>query len=653
MVQEYDKRRFYKQLTWDDLNDWAGSKIVSRGRGYQQKGLVEGLAHTDEGGLIAWVHGTKPYATWVDIEQRELTSACTCPYWDTCKHAVAVVLAYLGMLKEGLEIPSATNDDRRLALLRGSIEQPAPAWKAETYPGSDADLSAQPQQNDERISPKILAYLEGQPKEQLIQILLELEERISGVHEFLEDRHALEMGRPTEVVAGTRNAIHEISSEPGWRNEWTGEGFIPDYSGVRRRSEALLANGYADEVIELGEELLKAGMRQIEVSEDGGETAAGIAECMDIVFMALSQSTLSPAEQLLWAVEAVLTDDYDLCTGAEYFWDQEFDVASWAALADRLSQSLDADQTTSEESRYRRDRLANWLVIALEESGRSKEIIPLLEREAVRTDSYLRLVAYLVEVRAWKEAEEWIRRGIEATESRYPGIASGLRDKLRVIREREGDWLAAAFLRAEDFFRRPSLETYQKLQEASERAGVWHAARAGALRYLETGELPISDAQEATDRSIPSWPLPEIREATISSKWGRTFPFTDELIDIAIDENCVEDVARWYEQGNLGEGWRAQGELRDDKIAEAVVEAYPDLAIAIWKGIAGAQIAKTQTQAYQVAARYLRKIHRVLEKEGDDEEWRRYLAAIREANIRKRRLLEILDGLIGRPIVDG
>ena len=92
---------------------------------------------------------------------------------------------------------------------------------------------------------------------------------------------------------------------------------------------------------------------------------------------------------------------------------------------------------------------------------------------------------------------------------------------------------------------------------------------------------------------------------------------------------------------------------RDDKIAQAVVETYPNRAIEIWKGIAEAEIAETKTKAYEVAARYLRKIHHVLEKQGCDEEWHRYLAAIRETNKRKRRLLEILDGLIGRPIIDG
>ena len=93
--------------------------------------------------------------------------------------------------------------------------------------------------------------------------------------------------------------------------------------------------------------------------------------------------------------------------------------------------------------------------------------------------------------------------------------------------------------------------------------------------------------------------------------------------------------------------------MRDDRIAQAIVEVYPHRAIAIWKGIAESQIVKTQTKAYEVVARYLRKIHHVLKKQGRDEEWHNYLAEIRETNQRKRRLLEILDGLIGRPIING
>ena len=54
----------------------------------------------------------------------------------------------------------------------------------------------------------------------------------------------------------------------------------------------------------------------------------------------------------------------------------------------------------------------------------------------------------------------------------------------------------------------------------------------------------------------------------------------------------------------------------EDGIAVAVADSYPDRAIAIWKKIAEKQIALTQPKYYEVAARYLGKIKRLLIKIG-------------------------------------
>lgn len=53
-------------LTWADLEAWAGTKIVSRVTSYQKNGYVRDLA-VHEGGLIAWVRGTENYATKVSL----------------------------------------------------------------------------------------------------------------------------------------------------------------------------------------------------------------------------------------------------------------------------------------------------------------------------------------------------------------------------------------------------------------------------------------------------------------------------------------------------------------------------------------------------------------------------------------------------------
>jgi hypothetical protein len=43
------------------------------------------------------------------------------------------------------------------------------------------------------------------------------------------------------------------------------------------RLQALLVAGHADKVIELGQELLEAGTRRVEMTDDEGETAEEIA----------------------------------------------------------------------------------------------------------------------------------------------------------------------------------------------------------------------------------------------------------------------------------------------------------------------------------------------------------------------------------------
>jgi uncharacterized Zn finger protein len=129
---------------------------------------------------------------------------------------------------------------------------------------------------------------------------------------------------------------------------------------------------------------------------------------------------------------------------------------------------------------------------------------------------------------------------------------------------------------------------------------------------------------------------------------------TGTLMAIAIAEKRPDEVLRWYDQRQPTPygtwGW---SEVSDDRVAEAVAEAYPDRALAIWKRLAEAEIARTDTRAYETAAGYLRKAQRLLEGLDRTAEWHSYLATLRQANTRKRRLLEILDHLGDRRIVKG
>jgi len=73
--------------------------------------------------------------------------------------------------------------------------------------------------------------------------------------------------------------------------------------------------------------------------------------------------------------------------------------------------------------------------------------------------------------------------------------------------------------------------------------------------------------------------------------------------------------------------------------------------VAIWKNMAEQLIGQVKPSAYQEAAKYLRKAAKVMSREKRLAEWEAYLKELREEHHRKRRLIEILDGLDDEPIV--
>lgn len=69
----------FKELTWEDIENWAGSKVLLRGRKYQKGRLVTRLAKTSDNGIIADVAGSEAYTTFVAFRDKNIASHCTCP----------------------------------------------------------------------------------------------------------------------------------------------------------------------------------------------------------------------------------------------------------------------------------------------------------------------------------------------------------------------------------------------------------------------------------------------------------------------------------------------------------------------------------------------------------------------------------------------
>jgi len=372
--------------------------------------------------------------------------------------------------------------------------------------------------------------------------------------------------------------------------------------------QELLDEGHADEVVRLGQKLFSMGVNQVEQSHDEGETACEVADALKVVFKALGECSISSVEKMEMAVDFRLSDEYDLCSALDIFSNRRFSKKDWNALANRLLGRLsDFESQRPEDSfsrDYRRDRLSDEIIHALENAGRNEEAIDLCMKEAGITGSYIRLVKLLRNSRRISEAEVRIRKGIAATSNKLPGVASSLKKELLDIRSLKKDWAYAAALHADDFVEQPSIRTFEDLKKSSEKAKVWPTVRESALHFLETGERPR--------QSRFDWPLPDTGIEVLPRSKTEKPPYTDVLIDIAIHGKRTEDVVKRFEiYKKKKKNW---GDHIKDNVATAIAHKHPDKAVALWKEMDEKHISVTNVSSYCVGARYLRKAQKIIKQ---------------------------------------
>ena len=639
----------FSKLTWEDLEEWAGNVIVGRGRPYQRRGAVENLGRTAGGTLAAWVRGTRRYATRVRLTERNgLESACTCPYWDTCKHAVAVVLECLERLKTDSAIGEIDEDDPRLLKLEAIEDEDEEFAEEEEEENVKARSGRSKSKKSKAAS--LRPYLQEQTKDELVELMIELADEHDAVRQLLADRRELASGQTQKILQMIRREIHALE-ESLW-DEYNHRDPAANVGRLKAALKGLVAAGQADAAVRLGPELLDAGTRALEHDHEG-ESDAAFADCFEVLFQALNTASLSPADQIEWAIDMEQADGYSLCAaGLENLWKKGYAKSDWSAVCDRLAQRLEAIEPVAEEDaflpNFKRSQMADWLTRALEKAGRQDEIIPLWEREAPITNTYAHLVDLLIAKRRWEEARHWCRQGMEAVPSIYPGIEATLHKQLQTINERSGNPLAGLALQAEEFFAAPGLAGFQDLCKAARKARVGKGVEAWARHYLETGRRPGVGRKRKSDPKV-AWPLPP-PEVEVPNIEETKAPMSGILTQLAIAEKKPDEVLKWYDYTGRKKGGLGLSDFLVDatEVAEAIKSAHPERAIAIWQETAESNIAQVQTSGYEAAAPYLRKMKNALTRAGRKQEWDEYLASLQEENNRRPRCLEMLDRLQGR-----
>ena len=651
------------QLTWDDLDAWAGDRSVSRGRSYQQSGRGKQLCVFDAGGLLAWVHGNERYATHVQFDAAKrkrsgrIVSQCSCPVRHACKHAVAVIVECLQAIEDGTHLPVASGADSRLALIDGRIGR-VDADKLENT--SDQNMPMFQKRTEKINNDDIRRYLASKSFDDLLDHVMRVCRSDSTVRRVFADECALAGGRCNELLEEARSEMRSLTAEEAWQDSWTGEGHLPDYSGLKKRLKTLLDHGYAEAVVQLGEELIQRGIGQIEQSDDEGETVHAIGDCMQIVYEALLKSERSDEDKIVYAIDKLLVDEYGICDDFALVSDRHWKKTAWSGVADRLRKRLDDQQQVAPTDRnewhknYRREQLSGWVVVALDHAGRAGEATELCLAEVRKSGSYTRAVRRLIEVGDKDHAEALAIEGLHALSPRFAGVVSELQDLLCEIAAKKKDWMLPASTSAVRFFYRSSLDGYRELLLAAKKTKYAKTIQKEAAAFLESGQRP-----DMSPEASSTWPLPKVPQPcgqAVKDRSERCSPQFDILIELAIDENRPNDVLIWFDRREsatqLASHQRHGRAFRDDAmVAKAVENTHPERAIEIYERLANAIAAETNSKTYPQAGAYLKQIRLLLMKLGRQDDWLAVVSEFRTVNRRKRRLMEVVDSIEGLPII--
>jgi uncharacterized Zn finger protein len=632
--------------------------------------------------LLATVQGGDRYvvSVWLNDGKKrhdKIESHCTCPVGYNCKHAVATVAAYIQALTDGAKVPIADPDDPRWHKLSGTDAEFEEDWDDDDDQEDDeeAEPAREPpkgRRSSRRTTAewddKIQRLIRGKSHEELAEEVLSLIGRYPELREEYRERIALSEGDVDKLIIQARRELRDRTAEIGWQNHWQGEGHTPDYSRLKHRLERMVELGHSDAVVPLGREFIERAMTQVEQSHDEGETAMAVAECLPVVFDAVMKSTLSEPQKILFAIDACLSDGYDVIgDSAAAVLDAKRPPADWSAVADELSERLRTKPAASDDNwdrNYRRDRISSWLLDALEKAGRDGEMSAIYESEARATGSYERLVRYLVVEKRFDDAARWVKEGIERTREKLPGIASSLAASLCEVSRSRKQWDIVAAHAAWLFFERPGKAAFDELVAHATKAKCGEQVRAAALRFLETGVSPFqwkaSPKAGATLQVDSAWPLPTpdyliplLRaDGRASATRG---PHYDVLLDMAIAARQPDEVLRWYDKmpknKNFGGGWGWAGSGVAERVAAAVAKSHPQRALEIYRRKLDATLPRADVSAYEAAASYLKELQPVMKSLGKQSEWTTLLTEIREKYRNRPRFMEILDKLEGRTIL--
>jgi uncharacterized Zn finger protein len=622
-------------LTLDALRSLAGERSYARGKTYHADELVGGLVEHG-GALVANVHGTLDYRVTLRAEGGELHYSCTCPYAEDeeefCKHLVAVGLTWLERSERG----------------RGAAAAAAPAGGTGTRSGSASGRSSRRRRRapPEASLDDVRSELASRDKQVLVDLILEQaleDDRLR--RRLLMETASAGRGRGAVDLATYRKAVDEATRTRGFVDYRRMHAFARGIDDVVDRVERLLEDGHAADVIGLAEHALARVERAIEsVDDSDGDMGGILRRLQEIHHRACTRAVPERGPERGPEPEALarrlfeweLRTDWDTFAGAAATYADvlgERGLAVYRALAEAQWAEVPALRPGMDDrGKYgRRFRLTRIMLALAGMTGDVEAVVAVRERDLSSAYEFLRIAETCAEAGRHEQATEWAERGVQAfperTDSRLREFLAG--EYLR--RGRHDDGIELIWKVYTDA---PVPGTYRLLKEHAEPIGRWAELRERALAHLAGLAAPAAPAGPAGPAGPASPAGPAGPAGAPPAIAGRMH--SSNLVSIHLSEDDVD--AAWQQARTGG--------CSDDlllALARRRAEDHPADALPIYLSAIEAALVHADVRAYQSAVARLESARRLYIRLGRTEEFRAYLADVRDANKRRKNFLKLLD----------
>jgi uncharacterized Zn finger protein len=570
-------------ITRATLEDLAGTTAFRRGEEYFAVSAV-GRLRAAEDKITARVEGTEAYQVELCDDDGNLAYDCTCPraadgYF--CKHCVAVGLAWL-----------AENS---------------------AVPESGATLGKRKRRDPWR---DIKEYLTTQPREALIDLLLDVAQRDDRLYQSL----LLKAARTNDggnVATAFRRAIDDatrIHSFLDWREIG---GFAGGIGHVVDQLAELLKPETGAMLIDLAEYAIERVENSLEhVDDSNGEIGDIVYRLGELHLEACTMTRPDPAglAERLFRFETTLP--FGLCSfdattyrnalgeeGLRRY--RELAEAEWRKLKPR--DAKDGYDTHWASITRIMERLA-------EASGDVEELVAIKSRDLSSSYRYLHIAEIWTKAKQPDKALEWAERGLEAFPDRSDNRLRDFLVEAYLKRGRKGEALQLTWMQFEEM---PILEHYKKLHGVARELGIWSEQRSRAL--AKVAEVIA-------------------RETSTTSRWKPK--------PLVPNHSLRVEIALW--EKDLDAAWESAHEGICDRnllitLAGKLESSHPGDAVSLYRRVVPPIVEQTSNAAYDEAIKLIRKAGGLMKAQGLSRQFGDYLAELRVQFKPKRNFIKLLD----------